>query len=400
MSELDIAVRLGEAEVVRSILSQNLCNLHEVDENGDQPAHIAARMNREECMRALIEHDARMGRKNFCGLTPLGEAQMHGHGGIAALIRNNYYESKSPGEDYVWHDEFSRETAAWYDVWDEERQKLRWARLGPDGKVELSATPPPVDIQRVIMTREACHERKVVRRIHPKSLMSMRQRSYDEQRRAEREKLVTVLKGRGRLVEERCATKLQAHLRRARARRLAEQKQRERAAATRLQRRFRYFIGRKKERSAILIQSVVRMHLTRTYFRSHHHERLWWYRASRRLARHAQRLWRGHQGRAQFREVHAMTMLPDPTDMRNFDFWEARQREAQPPKRELGIFAEHTLGGTPRSWEDRARKWQGVFFRDVSFYANTITKRASWEKPKVKVLVVAVVVFPLFERPF
>lgn len=68
MSELHIAVYADQPFVVRSILSQNLCNIHELDKNGDQPAHIAARLNHVDCMKVLIEYDARMGRKNFCGL--------------------------------------------------------------------------------------------------------------------------------------------------------------------------------------------------------------------------------------------------------------------------------------------------------------------------------------------
>lgn len=380
MSELHIAVSLDQAEVVRSILSQNLCNIHEVDKNGDQAGHIAARRNHEECMKVLIEYDARMGRKNYCGLTPLGEAQMNGNATIVSLIKDNY-TSNAP-EQYVWHSEFSRETAAWYDVWDDAQQKLQWARLGPNGNVEVSATPPPIDIQRVIEAREAFNERTVVRRIHPKSLLSMTQLAYDKQRQVEQEKLKTILKDRSKLVEERCATKLQAHLRRLQAKRHVEKTQQEKVAATRIQRRFRYFIGCKKESSAILIQSAIRMSLTLSYFRAHNWERLWWYRASRRLACHAQSLWRGHKGRSQFRLMFEMDALPDPTDIRNFEFWEKCQCEAQPPKRELGIFAQYTLGGTPRSWEDRAKKRGGVFFRDVSFYANTITKRATWTKPR------------------
>ena len=68
MSELHIAVTLDQPGVVRSILSQNLCNIHGIDENGDQPAHIASRRNHRDCMKELIEFDARMGTKNFCGL--------------------------------------------------------------------------------------------------------------------------------------------------------------------------------------------------------------------------------------------------------------------------------------------------------------------------------------------
>jgi len=380
MPELHVAVTLDQPEVVASILSQNLCNIHEIDDNGDQPSHIAARLNHIECMKVLIEHDARMGRKNFCGLTPLGEAQMGGNKDIAALIKINY--TTNVPEEYIWHDEVSRETAAWYDTWDDEQQKLQWTRLGPNGSVEVSATPPPIDIQRVIQAREMFNERKVVRRIHPKSLLSMRQLEYQTKRQMEQEKLKTLLKDRARLVEERCAIKLQAHWRKLKATLRAGQRLRERVAATRIQRRFKYFIGCKKTSSAIRIQSFIRTAISVSYYKSYHQERMWWYRASRKLACHVQNLWRGFKARSRYRHLYEMNSLPDPTDMLNFDFWERCQYEARPPKRELGIYAEYTLSGNPRSWEERGKKRGGVFHRDVSFYANTITKRATWSKPK------------------
>ncbi|KAL7527131.1 hypothetical protein ACHAXR_001820, partial [Thalassiosira sp. AJA248-18] len=354
--------------------------MHELDENGDQPSHIAARLNHVECIKFLIEYDARMGRKNFCGLTPLGEAQMNGHREIVSLIKDNY--TTNVPEEYCWHQEVSRETAAWYDVWDDEEQKLQWARLCPNGHVEVSATPPPIDIQRVLEAREKYGERNVVRRIHPMSLLSVRQLEYEKQRQIEQEKLKTILKKRSRIVEERCATKLQAHWRKLKARFHAKQRQSEEVAANRIQRRYRYYTGRKKDGSARKIQSFTRMAIAMNDYKSFHRERLWWYRASRRLASNAQRLWRGFKARSDYRQLYDVKSLPDPTDTRNFDFWERCQHEAHPPKKELGIYAEYTLGGTPRSWQERAIKRNDVFYRDVTFYANLITKRASWEKPK------------------
>jgi ankyrin repeat protein len=128
MSELHIADSLDQPEMTKSILSQNLCNIHEIDENGDQPSRIAARLNHVECTKALIEYDAHMGRKNYCGLTPWGEAQMNGNKEIMALIKDNY--TTNVPEQYIWHNEISRETAAWYDTWDDELRRLQWARLG------------------------------------------------------------------------------------------------------------------------------------------------------------------------------------------------------------------------------------------------------------------------------
>ena len=61
MSELHIAITNNKPDVVRSILSQSLCNIHEQDDNGDQAAHIAARLNHIDCIKVLIEYDAQMG---------------------------------------------------------------------------------------------------------------------------------------------------------------------------------------------------------------------------------------------------------------------------------------------------------------------------------------------------
>lgn len=312
--------------------------------------------------------------------TPLGEAQMIGNKAIVELINDNY--TTNVKEEHVWNDEIERERAAWCDVWDEERQQIIWCRRGQEGEWEISNNPPAIDIQRVILAREKFEGKNMVRRIHPRSLISMKQMEYDKLRRIEQEKLKTILKSRARLVEERCATKLQSHWRKLKAKLRVAQRQREVAAASRIQRRFRRFIACKKYQSAVLIQSVIRMYLSINYFQSYNRERLWWYRASRRLACDTQRLWQGFKARSQYRKLYEMKDLPNPTDVSNYDFWERCQREAHPPKKELGIFAQYTLSGTPRSWKERRVKRGGVFYRDVPFYANTITKRATWSKPK------------------
>ena len=88
---------------------------------------------------------------------------MNGSTEIETMIKEKYTTN-------VWHAEIEKKTAAWYDTWDGAEQKLQWARLSPSGELEISPTPPPVSIQRVIEAREQHGERKVVRRIHPKSL--------------------------------------------------------------------------------------------------------------------------------------------------------------------------------------------------------------------------------------
>ena len=139
--------------------------------------------------------------------TPLGEAQMNGNKEIVSLIKNNY--TTNVPEEYVWHDEIDRE----YNTSFRDQQQMHWARLGADGEVEVYPHPPPMSIQKVLEARESFGERNVVRRIHPKSLLSMQQLEYERQRRIEHEKLNTLLKNRAKIVEERCAVKLQAHWR-------------------------------------------------------------------------------------------------------------------------------------------------------------------------------------------
>lgn len=130
------------------------------------------------------------------------------------------------------------------------------------------------------------------------------------------------------------------------------------------------------------IQSVLRMHAAQSYFKTVLHERLWWYRASRRLAINVQRLWRGFKGRSTYRQLYEITNLPSPTDIRNHDFWDRLQKDAHPPAKELGLYAEYTLSGYPRTWNERNLVKRNGMYRDVVFYANTITKRATWTRPK------------------
>lgn len=235
MSKLHAAVMSNRPDLVRLLLSESQRNIHDVDVNGDQPAHIAARLNHVGCMIALIEYDARMGKKNYRGLTPLGEAQMNNHREIADLIKENYTTNVS--EEHQWNEAIENATASWYDIWDEKTQKILWCRRGPTGVIETMDHPPPVDIERVIQARNSC-EKMVVRRIHPKSLISMKQLEFDKRRQLEREKLKMMLRDRAKFVEDRCATKLQSYWRRIKARSRVEQIRREVVAIKRIQGRY------------------------------------------------------------------------------------------------------------------------------------------------------------------
>ena len=123
-NELHVALRSRSVDLhaVRSILEQNPGSISQLDENGDQPAHIAARRGHVDSMKLLIEYDAPMGRKNHANLTPLGEARMNGFQEIAKLIEDNY--STNAHQEYIWDGEIDRETACWVDCYDEEEQRL------------------------------------------------------------------------------------------------------------------------------------------------------------------------------------------------------------------------------------------------------------------------------------
>ncbi len=223
-----------ESEVVQSMASR--CDINEVNQYGDQPAHVAARYNRLECMKILIINHANMNRKNYNGLTPLGEAQMNGNSRIVALIKENYALVEAP--EYSWDEEIQRECAGWFQSYDHERQIINWVRFHGNKICEISYIPPPIDMKRVLNARQyQTNGKRFVRRIHPNSLRSQTQMEYERQMQLEEEKLKISLIERSKLVEERCATRLQKRWRKLKAARYALQRRREIAAANRIQRR-------------------------------------------------------------------------------------------------------------------------------------------------------------------
>jgi len=351
-------------------------NIHGIDDKtGDQAAHISARLNHVGCFKILIQNHARMGKKNFAGLTPLGEARMNGNTDIVNLIKDNYTTNAS-SSNRLWDEELNSD--GWVQSWCNERQKPQWERRLPNGVVESSFTPPPADYQLVLKARQRC-ERQVVNRIHSNSSVL----TFERQRRAQQERLELVLKQRQQIVQERCVTKLQALFRQRKAHRTALYLRAQTIAANRIKRRLRYIRQKRRYLACVKLQSFFRMTEARVYYREFLRERLSFYRSSRTLACLVQRLWLGFKGRRLFRRHLEIATLPNPDDARNHDCWVQLQIEAGPATRELGVYAEYILSGNPRSWRERNLvKRNGQFFRDVSFYANTITRRASWTKPK------------------
>lgn len=89
--ELHIAVALNHEKEVRHLLETDHTLINEIDLNGDQPLHIAARSGHIPIIKTLIEYDAPIGRRNYDGLTPVGVARFSGHKDVVHLI-DEYYK--------------------------------------------------------------------------------------------------------------------------------------------------------------------------------------------------------------------------------------------------------------------------------------------------------------------
>ncbi len=300
---------------------------------------------------------------------------MNGNTNIVNLIKDNYTTDDSVS-NCDWDEDFNPDADGWVEVWSDRRQKLQWERKLPNGQVVTSTTPPSADYQLVLKARQVKCSQNVVKRICPNSSVMM----FDRQRRIQQKKLELVMKERRQIVLERCVVKLQALFRQRKARNAALHLRAQTIAANRIKRRLINLRKQKRYQACITIQSFFRMYATRAYYKEFLRERLLSYRDSRILASCVQRLWRGFKGRSQFRRQLEITTLPDPAT--DHDFWVQLQIEAGPPKRELGVFAEYILSGNPKTWEERNLiKRHGKYYRDVSLYMNTITRRVSWTKP-------------------
>ena len=133
--------------------------------------------------------------------------------------------------------------------------------------------------------------------------------------------------------------------------------------------------------AVLAIQTFERMRVHNTYYNNFLRERLWWYRASRELSSHVQRLWRGFCGRSRARKGAEMAVLPDPSSALNFELWIQHQKEAHPPRRAWKMWAEYILSGYPRTWHERSIKRHDIYYRNVKFWVNVVTRKSSWVQP-------------------
>jgi len=102
--DIHIAAALNHADSIRGILCNHLDLIALRDENGDQAAHIAARLGNMEALRVLVEFDAPMEMRNYNLLTPMGEARIHRKLEVVRLFRENYiFRSNHDGiERYIY----------------------------------------------------------------------------------------------------------------------------------------------------------------------------------------------------------------------------------------------------------------------------------------------------------
>jgi hypothetical protein len=114
-----------------------------IETTGDQPAHVAARLGYLDCMELLIAYGARMGRRNYAGLTPIGEARMHGHSRVVELINSTFDLKQGRKEEEDRHidthndarnstatgpDQHLMEALSWQQVYDIENQATYFVR--------------------------------------------------------------------------------------------------------------------------------------------------------------------------------------------------------------------------------------------------------------------------------
>mmetsp|Transcript_11635 Transcript_11635/g.21761 ORF Transcript_11635/g.21761 Transcript_11635/m.21761 type:complete len:344 (-) Transcript_11635:500-1531(-) len=323
------SVKLHHVKELRQILTNHPEIVNCQDINGDQPMHIAARKNDVSIGQILVEYDARVGRRNYQALTPMGEARMNCSHKYIRLLQRHYVIDIDASLGL------------------EEPEKYVFKRTN------LESIP----------SQEMMRENEKQRRFNVRSELQKKFNSFQAAMR--------VLK-----FLERCLSRKIEHIRSL-----------EMNSATRIQTNWRERRAKRHYKAmkmaATIIQSFERMRTQRRQYLNFEYERLWQYRASRNLALSIQSLWRGHKGRSRARRKREKRHLPDPRNALNFDYWLSVQKASHPPNRIWGVYHEYILSGTPRTWYERNHiKLDGKYYRDVKFYAHRITRRAYWDQPQ------------------
>lgn len=287
--------------------------------------HIAARNNDIHIGQILVEFDARIGRRNYEGLTPLGVARMNRSFEYIELLNSHYV---------IDSDLSSKQ---------EEPEKLVYKRIN------LGSIP----------------SHKFIREKEKKQrLQAILETQKHKLRFAGTLKICTLRKmalKRKQYLEMSSAMKIQVVWRKRRRRRHIQA----------------------RGEAAIKIQSFERMQVQRRRYINFEYERLCQYKSSRHLASIIQPLWRGYKGRSIARREREKSSLPDPSDPLNFEFWLSLQSYSYPPSRTWGSYLEYVLSGKPCSWQERNQcKRDGKYFKDVKFYTHKMTRQAYWDQPE------------------
>jgi hypothetical protein len=293
MEELFIAIHLRHVSEVRNILFKNPDLVNDQDDNGDQPLHVAASNNEFDIGRILIEFDASLGKRNYEALTPLGVARMKGNSEFVSLLMTHYTVDNEVRKGY------------------DESETTFFRRIN-------------------------------LHSIKSQRLARAEQKTKDLTERLERWRHLKI---------HEAARSIQQMTRRRLTTRAVQQLRFKNLCAARIQSvwRWRHYDGlfRLRQRSARKIQTFERMRVVRNLYVHFEYERLWLFRATRILAHHGQRLWRGHKDRGLARKEMDMLLLPDPGNILNFDWWLSCQKISNPPARTWGVYCEYTLSGAP-----------------------------------------------------
>ena len=84
---LMVAVKEGNSDVVKALLSAGDVNVNVTDEGGNTPLIEAARFGHDDIARALIARGASLEKKNLRGDTALSLAVTNGHDEVVKVLK-------------------------------------------------------------------------------------------------------------------------------------------------------------------------------------------------------------------------------------------------------------------------------------------------------------------------
>ena len=352
------------------------------NEDGDQAAHLAARLGHVRTMELLVQYEAPMGRRNWSELTPVGVARMQGQRKVVAYLLESlapealgiFEDVPEKGIDYdepvPWDLPIQLQTDDWEEAWDEENQTPYYLNRKTG---EMSLTAPMTTAETIMRLRDFREERGFKAQVQVETGESLigtaEYRDEHAQVQAEIEHM---------RAERRSAVVVQKYWRRLEARRYVQARRERRDAARRIQRMVRWKLNYVREKVAAerlwgaqMIQRCYRGYEGRNFYYQFVYERQWWARHTRFFAALVQRLWSGHKFRKTVRRMKAMR---EAGHLR-YEGWQAMIRDAKDaaemgkgpkaPLRSFNIYDEYHLAGS----------------QDTLFYVHQVTFAGTWEQP-------------------